>query len=73
MMADRKRRLVQGAAAGALVGLLLSQYHPLWGDTRQLRADPWTSTRKTLGGPHVLLFSLLGLGLGTVVARARNE
>lgn len=73
MMADRKRRLVQCAAAGALVGLLLSQYHPLWGDARQLRAEPWTATRKTLGGPHVLLFSLLGLGLGTIIVRVRNE
>jgi len=73
MTADHKRRLVQGAAAGALVGLLLSQYHPLWGEPAQLRAAPWTYTRKTLGGPHVVLFVVLGLGVGTAIARARNE
>lgn len=73
MTADRKRRLVQCAFLGALVGVLLSQYHPLWGDPAQLRAAPWTPVRKTLGALHTLLGVVAGLGVGGVIAHVRNE
>lgn len=73
MTPDRRQRLKQGAFLGALLGLLLSQYQPLWGDAQQLRAKPWTMTRKTLAGTHVPVFVALGLGVSLLVAHVRNE
>lgn len=73
MTSDRKRRLVQTSLLGAIVGLLLSQYRPLWGTPAQLKAEPWTATRKTLGGPHMLLFVGVGLAVGAAIIRARDE
>jgi len=73
MTPDRRQRLKQGAFLGALLGLLISQYQPLWGDARQLRAEPWTPLRKTLAGTHVPPFVALGLGVGLLIAHIRNE
>lgn len=73
MTPDRRQRLKQGALLGALLGLLLSQYQPLWGDAKQLRAAPWTLTRKTLAGTHVPVFVALGLGVSLLIAHVRNE
>lgn len=73
MTPDRRYRLKQTAFLGALIGLLISQYQPLWGDAKQLRAAPWTDTRKTLAGTHVPLFVALGLGVGFLIAHVRNE
>ena len=73
MTAERKYRLRQFGLLGVLLGLLLSQYHPLWGDARQRRAEPWTPVRKTLGGSHVLLFGLAGLAVGALVIKLCDE
>jgi hypothetical protein len=73
MTPDRRQRLKQGALLGALLGLLISQYQPLWGEPAQLRAAPWTMTRKTLAGTHVPVFVAVGLGLGLLIAHVRNE
>lgn len=73
MMSDRKRRLIQTSLLGAVIGLLLSQYQPLWGEPRQLKAAPWTDVRKTLAGPHMLAFTLAGLAVGLVIVRLRDE
>jgi hypothetical protein len=73
LTADRKHRLKQCAILGAIVGVLLSQYHPLWGSPQQLHAEPWTPLRKTLGGTHVALFVLIGLAVGGVIIKVRDE
>jgi hypothetical protein len=73
MTLDRRRRLKQGALLGALLGILLSQYQPLWGDGKQLRAEPWSMTRKTLMTTHVPAFVALGLGVSLLIAHVRNE
>ncbi|RYE85739.1 MAG: hypothetical protein EOO75_16610 [Myxococcales bacterium] len=73
LTAQRTYRLKQCAILGALVGVLLSQYHPLWGSPAQLRAEPWSPVRKTLGGSHVALFALLGLAVGGVIIQLRDE
>ncbi len=69
MMSDRRRRLVQLALLGCLVGLLISQYHPLFGAPKALVAEPWSDLKKTIAGPHLLLFG----GVGAFVAVIRNR
>lgn len=73
MTSDRRRRLAQGALVGAVLGLLLSQYAPIFGDARPRAAAPWSPLRKTLAGHHMIVFALVGLALGYGAARARDE
>jgi hypothetical protein len=69
MMADERRRLVQLALLGCVIGLLLSQYQPLFGEAKALIAEPWTPLKKTLAGPHMGIFA----GAGVIVGVIRNR
>jgi hypothetical protein len=72
-MSDRKRRLVQFAFLGAVIGLLISQYAPLHGTPQQLAALPWTALRKTMAGHHMLAFTAVSLAVGVAINKAKNE
>lgn len=73
MTEPQKYRAKQGAFAGALAGVLVSQYAPLWGTAAQLAAEPWSTVRKTLIGMHAIPAALLCALAGYVVARVREE
>jgi hypothetical protein len=69
MMSDQRRRLMQLALVFCVVGLLVSQFHPLFGDPKVLVAEPWSPLKKTIAGPHMMLFG----GVGAIVAVIRNR
>lgn len=69
----RRWRLKQSALIGAVVGVVVSQYWPLWGDTKQLHATPWTLARKTLITTHIPFFVVIALGIGFLISHIRDE
>lgn len=55
------RRARRGAGVGAVVGVLLSQYWPVFGDFATLNiAKPWSPARESLIPIHFLVFAALG-------------
>ena len=61
--------------AGAVAGLLVSQYHPVFGGLAVI-GEPWSPARQSLIGVHVLAFGGLGAlisGASYIWTRPRRE
>jgi hypothetical protein len=53
------------AVCAGLVGILISQYHPVFGSTlERTAADPWSPALKSLIPAHVIFFAVIGLIMG---------
>lgn len=64
--------LIVGGLFGALIGLIASQYFPLYGGIMTL-GQPFSRTRMTLMSGHVFLFLTLGIGAGLLYNSIKNK
>ena len=57
------------AVLGGIVGLLVSQYFPIFGGVITVGriAPPWTPHLRTVIGPHVFAFAATGASIGVLV------
>jgi len=61
-----------GVALGCAVGLVASQYFPIFGGFEKL-GEPWSPARKSLIGIHVLGLGATGAGLAVLSVWIRNQ
>lgn len=60
-----------GLFAGGFIGLLVSQYAPIFGGIATI-GQPWSPARQSLIGTHVFAFSALGAVMGYFILRLRR-
>ncbi|MBX3205656.1 MAG: SHOCT domain-containing protein [Labilithrix sp.] len=64
---NAKVRVVFGLFVGVVLGVLVSQYSPIFGSAFELIGQPWSPARMSLMGTHVLAFAVAGAGLAFLV------
>lgn len=67
------RNIISGALYGGIVGLLFSQYFPVFGDIYKKLADPLTPLRLSLIPIHLLCFMILGGISGYLISRIKKK
>lgn len=71
-MRNPKVLVAATAMIGAGLGLLLSQYVPVFGGI-EMNGEPWSEARLSLLPGHVLLFLVLGAAIGGFVVRRSSS
>ena len=59
------------AVVGVVVGILVSQYIPIFGGIEKF-GEPWSPIRMSLIGSHVFLFAIIGVGAGFYCSRNKQ-
>ena len=68
-MSDKGRRIFRIVLAAAIVGVLLSQYAPLFGGDAARAAAAWSPAKKALAGNHALAFAAVGFVVAVFLER----
>lgn len=69
---NAKVRVIFGLVVGAMLGVPVSQYAPIFGGFATM-GRPWSQARMSLLGEHVLAFAIVGGGLGFLVTWAKSK
>jgi Na+/H+-dicarboxylate symporter len=69
---EMKAKIVIGLLIGVVVGVLLSQYSPIFGGIEKIGL-PWSPVRRSLISIHVIGLGLLGALTGPALAWLKSK